>query len=391
MSDNSNLACCEVLSNLLFPFHEQHHNNSFLIASTVQGQANIAAGATIGSNHNSRAADGEIFAERGFWPGLVTNFKHNSKFAPFTLIAKGNYESELNIHLPFCLVSHNIKDDVLQIMPGFWFKYNMYAMQRNNFKFKKKDKRKIKRQHIETEYLAPDSVQAMIYAISFLQNALKKHGWTNFDKECPDLFLDGFANKQKAHIIKPVQAINLYNMMIEYHAANQIAAHINNKEDISFFIEKFKQSNYVDSWLNAGGQIISKIDFENLVNRISDEKINSYTEISDYFNDLWEKYPQEKLNHAIHSWLKINNKNSQDLTSEDIRSLLQKSKDIAVKIKDWSYNSRKKDYENPFRLAVYTDNKEMETVVGRIEDNGFLNELTKSTNSYLKKIEELLN
>ncbi len=49
---NSTVSCCEVLNNLIFPFHEQHHNNSFLIASTILGQSNIAAGATIGSNHN---------------------------------------------------------------------------------------------------------------------------------------------------------------------------------------------------------------------------------------------------------------------------------------------------------------------------------------------------
>ncbi len=71
---NAHIACGELISNLLFPFHEQHHNNSFLIASVIEGQCNIAAGATIGSNHNSRAADGELFAGRGFWPGLETDF-----------------------------------------------------------------------------------------------------------------------------------------------------------------------------------------------------------------------------------------------------------------------------------------------------------------------------
>ena len=45
------------------------------------GQSNIAAGATIGSNHNSRSADGEIIAGRGFWPGLCVSLKHNSKFS----------------------------------------------------------------------------------------------------------------------------------------------------------------------------------------------------------------------------------------------------------------------------------------------------------------------
>ena len=101
LGNNATISCCEVLNSLIFPAHEQHHNNSFLCAALVMGQSNMAAGATIGSNHNSRAADGEIIAGRGFWPGLCVSLKHNSKFATYTLIAKGDYASELNISLPF--------------------------------------------------------------------------------------------------------------------------------------------------------------------------------------------------------------------------------------------------------------------------------------------------
>ena len=88
LGDNSTISCCEVLNNLIFPSHEQHHNNSFLISSCVMGQSNLAAGATIGSNHNSRATDGEINAKRGFWPGLCSSVKHSSTFASFTLLSK---------------------------------------------------------------------------------------------------------------------------------------------------------------------------------------------------------------------------------------------------------------------------------------------------------------
>lgn len=66
LGDNSTISCCEVLNSLIFPSHEQHHNNSFLCAALVEGQSNMAAGATIGSNHNSRSPDGEIQAGRGF-------------------------------------------------------------------------------------------------------------------------------------------------------------------------------------------------------------------------------------------------------------------------------------------------------------------------------------
>ena len=91
LGNNSTISCCEVLNSLIFPSHEQHHNNSFLCAATVMGQSNMAAGATIGSNHNSRSPDGEIIAGRGFWPGLCVSLKHNSKFASFNLLAKRDY------------------------------------------------------------------------------------------------------------------------------------------------------------------------------------------------------------------------------------------------------------------------------------------------------------
>ena len=154
LGDNSTVSCCELLNNLIFPAHEQHHNNSFLCSSLVLGQSNIAAGATIGSNHNSRANDGEIVAGRGFWPGLCSNFKHNCRFAAFTLLAKGSYPAELDIPLPFALVSNDVARDRLTIMPAYWFMYNMYALARNAWKFAARDRRMHVTQFIEFDYLA---------------------------------------------------------------------------------------------------------------------------------------------------------------------------------------------------------------------------------------------
>ena len=83
LGDNSTVSCCELLHNLIFPAHEQHHNNSFLTASLVLGQSNIAAGATIGSNHNSRANDGELQAGRGFLAGPV---RHREALLPLRVL-----------------------------------------------------------------------------------------------------------------------------------------------------------------------------------------------------------------------------------------------------------------------------------------------------------------
>ena len=125
LGDNSTISCCEVLNNLIFPAHEQHHNNSFLIASLIMGQSNIAAGATLGSNHNSRTPDGEIVAGRGFWPGLCCSLKHSCKFSSFNLLSKADYNYEINNPFPFALISNNAKLDTLDITPAFWWQYDM--------------------------------------------------------------------------------------------------------------------------------------------------------------------------------------------------------------------------------------------------------------------------
>jgi hypothetical protein len=170
LGNNSTISCCEVLNSLIFPAHEQHHNNSFLCAARVMGQSNMAAGATIGSNHNSRAADGEIIAGRGFWPGLCVSLKHNSKFASFSIIAKGDFPAELNIPIPFSLISNDVANDKLQVMPAYWFMYNMYALSRNARKYVDRDRRTEKIQNIEYAYLAPDTVNELFTAVTILES-----------------------------------------------------------------------------------------------------------------------------------------------------------------------------------------------------------------------------
>ncbi|MEJ7673802.1 MAG: DUF4954 family protein [Chitinophagaceae bacterium] len=234
LGNNSTISCCEVLNSLIFPAHEQHHNNSFLCASTVMGQSNIAAGATIGSNHNSRSADGEIIAGRGFWPGLCVSLKHNSKFATFVILAKADYPAELNIPIPFCLVSNDVVKNILVVMPGYWFMYNMYALSRNTWKYADRDRRTEKIQKIEYDYLAPDTINEIFEAIRILS------------KLSPDkdgcYFIDGFENSnRKAQITKLPESLKLFNDLIIYYGATQLLEHIK-KNNITSFKELKKVS-----------------------------------------------------------------------------------------------------------------------------------------------------
>jgi hypothetical protein len=408
LGDNSTISCCEVLNNLIFPFHEQHHNNSFLIAATVQGQSNIAAGATIGSNHNSRAPDGEIIAKRGFWPGLNSSFKHNSVFAPFALVAKGMYYAEINLRLPFTLVSPGNTTNEINLYPGYWFKHNMYALARNSWKFKKRDKRVVKEQHIETDYLAPDTVESMIEGLSILRQALEStlgqsitvqeiiERQNELDRSV-NVVLDDVLYHGKARVLKAAQGVALYFKMIEYYGGRELYQFLHSRltsgESLQQALAHLKafDAPYIRQWENMGGQIMPAEKVQELIENIKSGAITSWQQIHRFYDDNWQVYPQQKFAHALHSLLNIYELTTEQLDENFVVEILKKTKRTSQDLLDWAFRSREKDYENPFRLATYESKEEMEAVLGTIESNSFLQEMKADVQTLQSTIDSILS
>jgi Domain of unknown function (DUF4954) len=385
LGNNSTISCCEVLNSLIFPAHEQHHNNSFLCAAVVMGQSNIAAGATIGSNHNSRAADGEIVAGRGFWPGLCVSLKHNSKFASFSIIAKGDFPAELNIPVPFSLISNDVANDTLQIMPAYWFMYNMYALARNAKKYVDRDRRTEKIQLIEYDYLAPDTVNEIFDAVKLLENL-------NPDAD-GNAEITGWENtNRKTKILKVPQAILIFKELIRYYGCIELMAHLQKSKFASF--DEFKKSLSAkiqrSLWLNIGGQLIQKTAIETLKRNIKLGKVKNWDQIHDFYRIQGEAYTTDKLNHSYTSLLETLNITPKQFTASLFKQLLQQTLDT----KEWMckgiYNSRAKDYSNPFKKMVYDTNEEMNSVVGRLEDNNFIQQQLAELDEMKKRVKAVI-
>ncbi|MDP4284787.1 MAG: DUF4954 family protein [Bacteroidota bacterium] len=385
LGNNSTISCCEVLNSLIFPGHEQHHNNSFLCASLIMGQSNIAAGATIGSNHNSRSADGEIIAGRGFWPGLCVSLKHNSMFASFTILAKGDYPYEMNIPLPFSLVSNDVANDKLVLMPGYWFMYNMYALARNAWKFADRDKRTEKIQRLEFDYLAPDTINEMFTAIELLSKL-------SVDED-GNAEIQGLENSlRKTEVVKVERSIELFKELITFYGVIQLIEHIKINRFSSFAeLKKNIPAKLSRSeWKNIGGQLIPKTDVEKLKNNIKSGKINSWSEVHEFYRSTGADYTRDKLTHAYTSLFEIENITSRQFTPGYFKTLLEKS----IATKTWMaqsiYESREKDYSNPFRKMVYETNEEMNAVVGKLEDNQFIQDQLRELEAFKKTAKSLM-
>jgi hypothetical protein len=415
LGDNSTISCCEVLNSLIFPAHEQHHNNSFLCAATVLGQCNMAAGATIGSNHNSRGADGELIAGRGFWPGLCVSLKHNSKFASFTLIAKGDFPAEINLPIPFSLISNEVSSDKLIIMPGYWFMYNMYALARNAGKYVSRDKRIDKSQVLEYDYLAPDSVNEMIESLGMFKKTTaiawaKKNGAEMADKDLTkkgesllendtaeiiglEILADGFENSlRKVQLVKVAEAYRIFKELIIYYGTLQLLQFIEKRNIQSWkkLVQSLPGSPIRNVWKNIGGQLIPETSVSSLIRGINSGKIANWDTVHEFYTKKSNEYPADKFKHAFASLLEVLKLSPTRFSKKIFLGLLTQS----VKTKKWivkgMYDSRAKDYSNPFRKMVYETEKEMEKVIGKFKENSFIIEQETAYSDYKQTVDTLV-
>jgi hypothetical protein len=417
LGDNSTISCCEVLNSLIFPAHEQHHNNSFLCAALVQGQSNMAAGATIGSNHNSRSPDGELVAGRGFWPGLCVSIKHNSRFATYTILAKGDFPAELDIRIPFSLVSNDVTHNRLVVMPAYWFLYNMYALARNSWKYVDRDKRINKTQPIEFNFLAPDSVNEIVQAITMLQLYTGK-AW--FRKESSrkkmaeeeiiaigkklledndpvidelEILAEGFENANRPILlVKVAAAYRIYKELVVYYTVQQVLEYTsgNSIKTLEQLTEGLPAKPVLSQWVNAGGQLILRTALEKLIKQIHTGRVKGWNDIHTFYQQQAQSYQYEKLLHALAALREVH---SIQFKKANAAAILKDLFTQSVQVKEWMvkgiYDSRAKDYRNPFRKMVYETTEAMNKVLGKLSDNTFIKQEQAALEAYKKTIQQL--
>jgi hypothetical protein len=407
LGHNSTISCCEVLNSLIFPSHEQHHNNSFLCAALIMGQSNMAAGATIGSNHNSRSADGELVAGRGFWPGLCVSLKHNSKFASFTIIAKGDYPAELSIPLPFSLVSQDLSNNELQVVPGYWFMYNMYALARNAWKYVDRDKRIEKIQSIEVNYLAPDTVQEMLDGMAMLEMLVgkawyakerkpatethaRKKGAVLLQSSDPvvqqlDVIAEGFENsKRNARILKAGQAWHQYRSMVLLYGLEALVESVVAAGSLKKAKNKWPAKPAMVSFQNVGGQLMPSSALKKLVSQVEKGKINNWNGVHDFYQEAGKQYGALRTEHALAGLETISGIQISQLSEGEFAHWTQIYLTLRSNICSAIEQSRSKDHSNPFRKMVYETEQEMDKVLGKLSDNEFIN-MEKKALAQLKR------
>lgn len=434
LGDNSTVSCCELLNNLIFPFHEQHHNSSFLIAATLMGQSNIASAATIGSNHNSRSPDGELLAGRGFWPGLCSDFKYDSRFASFVLVAKGSYRNELNITYPFSLVASCPEENTIHIIPAYWFLYNMFAIERNRFKFLSRDRRVVKVQHIETNPLAPDTMQEVLAATERLVELtgrylqLPEELCLRMTKENPEpsMLLDfrsraSSCSKEELHqlakdylhqnnaaqfllsddrcqkrngsiIYKPAQGYKEYRRILKYFAVGALMDWTLENDCDMLTREKLSAVERLPlytAWVNAGGQVLPEERLAELFSVIKNGAVQDWEGVHAFYDDCDLHYSDYKARYALYLLEQLYSRPIAEFSADVFDDIAKDVAYVSMNMLESSISSREKDYTDFFRSITFRNEEEREAVLGSLKDNGFIKELRDATEVFDANLEKL--
>ncbi|OPL18921.1 MAG: hypothetical protein AVO35_03040 [Candidatus Aegiribacteria sp. MLS_C] len=175
LGPNSVLGEGEITSSLAGPFTACHHQALLIAARWPEGRGNIGYGANVGSNHTSRLPDQEIRPGEGMFFGLACSVKFPADFhrAPYSIIATGVTTLPQRVEFPFSLICEPFRriDGVPpawnQIIPGWVLSDNMFAVLRNDAKYRERN-RAVHWKPPDAGIVRAETVQLMLDALDRL-------------------------------------------------------------------------------------------------------------------------------------------------------------------------------------------------------------------------------
>jgi len=192
-------------------------------------------------------------------------------------------------------------------------------------------------------------------------------------------------------LIKGLQAYQIFKELVNYYAVTALLRLIetNKIKTTDVLLKQLSAAGKLQSWVNAGGQLIPNDQMIKLLLQIRNGKTKNWAAVHHFYKKQSELYPVQKLQHALAALQTVYGINlKKDKAS--LKQLLQQS----IYTKEWMvkgiYDSRAKDYTNPFRKMVYENRNEMDKVTGSLEKNGFIRQEQENLVAFKKTVQRII-
>ncbi|MEA4860268.1 MAG: DUF4954 family protein, partial [Sphaerochaeta sp.] len=289
---------------------------------------------------------------------------------------------------------------------AYWWMYNLYALERNSYKYRKRDKRKVIRQQIETDYLAPDTVNEIFEACDLLclwvaQNYNRAHASSKDEKNLIrqgrellrtkpaelyslHVYAWGLENSNEpVEVLKVVEAYQAYQEMLRYYAVKTIASTCL-RENLTVSQLQEAGEHATLPWLNVGGQLVPEFRVEALKEALKRGEITSWNEVHDTYASWFSLYEMDRSSHAVATLCRT--LAVERLQQETWEQAVEEVGRIRVQIETQVFKTKEKDFNNRFRESTYRNLAERDAVLGSLDDNPFIQESHQITVDVLDQL-----
>ncbi|MGL1900968.1 MAG: DUF4954 family protein [Fibrobacterales bacterium] len=221
----------EITSSLIGPFVGMHHQSLLIAALWPDGCGNVGYGANVGSNHTGRLPDQEIYPGQGMFFGLSTSIKFPANYSksPWSLIATGVTTLPQRLKFPFSLITESQGSTpqhllhLNELQPGWVFRYNAFALARNEMKFSKRDKSR--RNKAPYTYITKETAQMVLAAWHRLNTIVQVKEYYTEEN------IEGLGKNYLTES-KRQQALIAYADYLEMYALRRIISKLETKEEL---------------------------------------------------------------------------------------------------------------------------------------------------------------
>lgn len=362
------------------PYTVSHHKSTLLIAGMFSF-LNAGSGSNQSNHMYKLGPIHQGICERGSKTTSDSYLLWPAKIGAFTLVMGRHYKHSDTSDLPFSYLIENATESYL--VPGV--NLRSVGTIRDAQKWPKRDNRKDsqKLDPINFNLLSPYTIQKMIRGVEVLKNLQKISG------ETTEVY-----NLQNCHIRNSSvrNGIELYNIAINKFLGNSLISRLREKEfkNIDEVRAQLKPQTHKGSgeWVDLSGLIAPKNACEELLNSIEQNTI-TLDEIQKSFNDIHKEYYNYEWTWAKEKLEERWGKSIDEVTYEDIISMVEIWKESVVKLDKLIYDDAKKEFNLNSKTGFGVDGDEarkdqdFESVRGSFENNPFvlevLNHIKKKT------------
>lgn len=372
------------------PYTVSHHKSTLLIAGMFSF-LNAGSGSNQSNHMYKLGPIHQGICERGSKTTSDSYLLWPAKIGAFTLVMGRHYKHSDTSDLPFSYLIENATESYL--VPGV--NLRSVGTIRDAQKWPKRDNRKDsqKLDPINFNLLSPYTIQKMIRGVEVLKTLQKISG------ETTEVY-----NLQNCHIRNSSvrNGIELYNIAINKFLGNSLISRLREKEfkNIDEVRAQLKPQTHKGSgeWVDLSGLIAPKNACEELLNSIEQNTL-TLDEIQKSFNDIHKEYYNYEWTWAKEKLEERWGKSIDEVTYEDIISMVEIWKESVVKLDKLIYDDAKKEFNLNSRTGFGVDGDEarkaqdFESVRGSFENNPFvlevLNHIKKKTDLGNELIERL--